>query len=75
KGLLVTVSSDDPSLFHTDLNNEFIQIHKHQGFSVTELFQLSLNGIETAFIDDEKKRRMRESFTKEFRHITSQLQL
>jgi adenosine deaminase len=33
-GLLVTINSDDPSLFHTDMNNELTQIHKHLGFSI-----------------------------------------
>jgi adenosine deaminase len=73
KGLLVTVSSDDPSLFHTDMNNEYIQIHKHLGFSVAELFQISLNGIETAFIDEKKKQTLRESFSQEYQQITGEL--
>ena len=73
KGLLVTVNSDDPSLFHTDLNNEFIQIHKHLGFSLAELFQLSLNGIKTAFIDESVKKNMRESFSDEYSKIKDNL--
>ncbi|TFH03169.1 MAG: adenosine deaminase, partial [Candidatus Thorarchaeota archaeon] len=27
RGLLVTVNSDDPSLFHTSMNNEYAQLH------------------------------------------------
>ncbi|MFW9768789.1 MAG: adenosine deaminase [Candidatus Thorarchaeota archaeon] len=69
KGLLVTVSSDDPSLFHTDLNNEYIQIHHHLGFTLEELFQISLNGIRTAFIDEPKKEILRTTFKKEFDQI------
>ena len=53
--LLVTVNSDDPSLFHTDMNNEYVQLHTHLNFSLQELFQISLNGIRTAFIDESKK--------------------
>ncbi len=73
EGLLVTVNSDDPSLFHTDMNNEFIQIHQHHGFTIPELFQLSMNGIETAFIDDAMKLELTNSFTTEYRRIMSQL--
>jgi adenosine deaminase len=73
KGLLVTVNSDDPSLFHTDLNNEFIQIHRHLGFSLAELYQLSLNGIKTAFIDESAKEDMRESFSDEYSKIKDNL--
>jgi adenosine deaminase len=70
-GLLVTVNSDDPSLFHTNLNNEYIQIHKHLGFTIPELFQLSMNGITTAFIDEEKRKELRTSFSLEYNRIMS----
>jgi adenosine deaminase len=75
KGLLVTINSDDPALFHTDLNNEYIQISKHLGFSLDELFQLSLNSIKTAFIDEATKAKMRDSFSTEYRDIMSQIVL
>jgi adenosine deaminase len=71
-GLLVTINSDDPSLFHTDMNNELTQIHKHLGFSIQEMFQLSLNGIETAFIDEAKKTELRDSFSEEYNQIICQ---
>ena len=73
KGLLVTVSSDDPSLFHTSMNNEYLQLHEHLNFSVEELYQISLNGIQTAFIDDGMKSELRKRFSEEYREIESQL--
>jgi adenosine deaminase len=75
KGLLVTVSSDDPSLFHTDLNNELIQIHEHLGFTLPELFKLSMNGIETAFIDESMKKELSDSFSAEYSQIMNQVEL
>ncbi|MFW9835248.1 MAG: adenosine deaminase [Candidatus Thorarchaeota archaeon] len=69
RGLLVTVGSDDPSLFHTDLNNEYIQIHKHLDFSIQELFQISLNGVRMAFIDDSRKKELRNTFNREYSRI------
>lgn len=74
RGLLVTVNSDDPSLFHTDLNNEFVQIHRHLGFSIPELYQLSLNGIKTSFIPETKKIELRKAFSKEYSQILSQVE-
>ncbi|MFW9809714.1 MAG: adenosine deaminase [Candidatus Thorarchaeota archaeon] len=74
KGLLVTVNSDDPSLFHTDLNNEYIQIHKHLAFSIQELHQLSFNGIKTSFITENKKMELREAFSEEYSRIVSQIE-
>lgn len=69
EGLLVTVGSDDPSLFHTDLNNEYIQIHKHLDFSIQELLQISLNGVGMAFIDDSRKKELRDTFNREYNRI------
>ena len=69
KGLLVTVSSDDPSLFHTDMNNEYIQLHQQLGFTVPELFQISMNGIDAAFLDEEIKSQLRSSFLSEYDRI------
>ena len=56
------------------MNNEYIQIHQHLGFSIAELFQISLNGVETAFIDDKKKSALRESFSQEYQRITNRLE-
>ncbi|MHA1961196.1 MAG: adenosine deaminase [Candidatus Thorarchaeota archaeon] len=61
-GLLVTVNSDDPTFFHTDLNNEYVQLHEQLGFSFSDLFQLSLNAIDASFLSDDKKARLRNSF-------------
>ncbi|NHI89897.1 MAG: adenosine deaminase [Candidatus Thorarchaeota archaeon] len=69
RGLLVTVGSDDPSLFHTDLNNEYIQIHKHLDFSIQELFQISLNGVGMAFIDESRKNALTDIFNHEYNWI------
>ena len=73
KGLLVTVNSDDPSLFHTNMNNEYVHLHEHLNFSLDELYQISLNGIQTAFIDESRKSELREQFIEEYRKIESQL--
>lgn len=68
-GLLVTVNSDDPSFFHTDLNNEFIQLHRHLDFSTDELFQISLNSVEVSFLPEERKAELRESFKREYERL------
>ncbi|MFW9844666.1 MAG: adenosine deaminase [Candidatus Thorarchaeota archaeon] len=73
KGLLVTVNSDDPSLFHTNMNNEYVQLHKHLDFSLDELFQISLNGIETAFIEESRKSELQKQFSEEYRRIESKV--
>jgi len=65
-GIRVTVNSDDPPMFGTDMNNEYIQLHRQLGFTVEELFQLSLNVVDSAFLPEEKKETLRERFVNEY---------
>ncbi len=66
RGIVVTVNSDDPSMFGTDMNNEYIQLHRELGFTVPELFQLSLNAVDTSFLPEEDRKNLRETFIREY---------
>jgi adenosine deaminase len=55
------------------MNNEYIQIHEQLNFSLKELYQVSLNGIETAFIDEGMKIELSKQFAKEYNEIASQV--
>ncbi|HUS79444.1 MAG TPA: adenosine deaminase [Patescibacteria group bacterium] len=66
RGINVTVNSDDPSMFGTDMNNEYIQLHRQLGFTVDEIFQLSLNAVDSSFLREHEKQAMRGSFIKEY---------
>jgi adenosine deaminase len=72
KGLNVTVNTDDPSMFGTDMNNEYLQLHHVLGFGVSELFGLSLNGVDSSFLPEERKIKLRESFIREYDRLTGQ---
>ena len=54
QGVYVTVNSDDPPMFSTDLTSEYVLLAR-QGFSWDELWQLSLNALEASFLPDEAK--------------------
>jgi adenosine deaminase len=69
--LSLTVNSDDPTFFGTDMNNEYVQLHEVLGFTMQELFQISLNAIEASFIDEESKEKMRSEFHNEYSKISS----
>ncbi len=70
QGLRVSVNSDDPSMFETDMNNEYLQLHRKLNFTVHELFGLSLNAIDSSFVSGDKKTKMRESFMEEYHGLT-----
>jgi adenosine deaminase len=65
----VSINTDDPSMFGTDMNNEFLQLYLHLGFGVSKLFDLSLNTVDSLFINEERKIRMRESFVREYNRL------
>jgi adenosine deaminase len=65
-GLTVTVNTDDPSMFGTDMNREYLQLHHQLGFSLSDLFKLSLNAVNSSFLPEESKSKMRKSFIKTY---------
>jgi adenosine deaminase len=68
-GLTVTVNTDDPSMFGTNMNREYLQLHRQLGFSLSELFNLSLNAINSSFLPEESKSKMLESFIKTYNRM------
>jgi adenosine deaminase/aminodeoxyfutalosine deaminase len=54
-GLLVTLNSDDPAFFGSDLANEYLLAHTEQGFTREELRQLAANSIHASFLPEEEK--------------------
>jgi len=54
-GLLVTLNSDDPAFFGSDLANEYLLAHTEQGFTREELRQLAANSIRASFLPEAAK--------------------
>ncbi len=54
-GLLVTLNSDDPAFFGSDLANEYLLAHTEQGFTREELRQLAANSIRASFLPESAK--------------------
>jgi adenosine deaminase/aminodeoxyfutalosine deaminase len=54
-GLLVTLNSDDPAFFGSDLANEYLLAHTEQGFTRDELRQLAANSIRASFLPELEK--------------------
>jgi adenosine deaminase len=69
KGLLVTVSSDDPTMFNTTISREYMVLAEILGFSVEDLKCISFNGITASFLPEEDKEGLRSYFEKEWDHI------
>jgi adenosine deaminase/aminodeoxyfutalosine deaminase len=54
-GLLVTLNSDDPAFFGSDVANEYLLAHTEQGFTRDELRRLASNSIRASFLPETAK--------------------
>lgn len=54
-GLLVTLNSDDPAFFGSDIESEYLLAHTEQGFTLEELRRVAANSIQASFLPAEAK--------------------
>jgi adenosine deaminase len=70
EGLLITIGSDDPPMFETDLNNEYQVLVKKFGFTQAELERISLNAIHASFLSQGEKLKLEQEFLDEFEQLS-----
>jgi len=71
EGLMVTVNSDDPTMFNTSITNEYLVLIKKFGFSLEEIRKINLNSIEACFMSDKEKYLMKENFNNKWKELFS----
>ncbi len=54
-GLMVTLNSDDPAFFRSDVANEYLLAHRELGLGREELRELAANSIRASFLPEEEK--------------------
>ena len=59
-GLKVTVSTDDPPFFHTDMTREFTMLNQTFGWDVVDFSALNKTAMEAAFCDDATRAKIAE---------------
>ena len=69
QGLMVTVNSDDPTMFNTSISEEYLVLVQKLGFTMRDLKCLSMNSIDASFMPDEDKKRMKSHFEKEWQQL------
>jgi adenosine deaminase/aminodeoxyfutalosine deaminase len=55
QGLMVTLNSDDPAMFHTTLAREYALAQQAFGFSNDQLREIARNAFEASFLPAEQK--------------------
>ncbi len=54
-GLMVTINSDDPPMFGSDLLGEYVKVQELFAFSLDEMRELAANALEASFLDPVRK--------------------
>jgi len=69
-GLLLTIGSDDPPMFGTDLNHEYQLLVDKFGFTQSDLERISMNAIRASFLSPVEKQKLTKEFHDEFTRLT-----
>jgi aminodeoxyfutalosine deaminase len=69
QGVFITVNSDDPPMFNTNLVNEYQTVVDHMGFTAAELERLSINAVRASFLPDDQKADLEQQFLSEFAQL------
>ena len=70
EGVFITINSDDPPMFGTDLNNEYQVLVNYFNFNQAELEQISLNAIQASFLSQGEKNELLQVFKQEFAELS-----
>jgi len=60
QGLLVSVNTDDPRMFGTSLEAEYLALAEHQGFRLDEIRRLVENAIDSTWAGESTRARLRQ---------------
>jgi len=72
-GLRCMLNSDDPTMFHTDIGKEYVDLCGALDYGTSQVRQFCLNGVEASWLDDVDKRATAQRFTEELDVLERQL--
>ena len=61
-GLNLTISTDDPGMFHNTLVDDLAALNDHFGFTADDVRTLTLNAIAASWQDEDAKKSLRQAF-------------
>ncbi len=73
QGLRISLNTDDPPFFATDLGKEFVIGAAQMGFAPEHVAQLCLNAVDACWLPEPEKERLREDFCREIDALTARL--
>jgi adenosine deaminase len=73
KGLLVTLNTDDPQVFGTQLIDEYLLAARAFDLNAVDLEKIVLNGIKASFINIDEKEKLLRNVKSEIQHLKAEL--
>lgn len=73
EGLRVTINSDDPTMFHTDIGTEFVKMATAAEWDTARIRELCLTSVDGSWLSDDEKRTMRAEFEQELNGLEQEL--
>jgi adenosine deaminase len=70
-GLILTIGSDDPPMFGTDLNHEYQVLIKDYNFTQPELERINLNAVHASFLSPAEKQNLEKEFQAQFKILSA----
>lgn len=72
EGLYVTINSDDPPLFDTSLNDEYVRCAEAFGFDAATMEQLSLNALRASLLPAPRRSELERKFLRDFAQLRAE---
>jgi adenosine deaminase len=72
--LRIMLNSDDPTMFHTDIGKEYVDLCTALDYGPDRVREFCLNGVEATWLSDDEKATMRTEFEQELDALEAQLE-
>ena len=67
------LNSDDPTMFHTDIGKEYVDLCTALDYGPEQVRAFCLNGVDAAWLDDGERATMRREFDEEITALENML--
>lgn len=74
-GLPISLNSDDPTLFHTTITDEFLLVADHFAFTVDEICRIAQQGVRGAFLPPAERERLLAEMQREQQRLRRELNI
>ena len=71
KGIIVSINTDDPKMFNTTLEKEYISLIETFNLNLTDIYQLSINSINSAWCSSDIKNTLETELTEYYKKLVN----